>query len=195
MDEREGSAKLFNRIARPYSWFFRSQVKFYRACFDAGRSFLPDPAGKQALDLGCGTGAFATVLKGEGWDVRGIDAAEKMVAKARRVGIDASVGDVLAGLPLADKSFDLVSAAYVVHGLEREDRAAFFREAGRLSRGLVLFHDYSGRRRLLTDFIERLEGGGYFEFIETGAEEMRLAFSNVRVLETSESSSWYLCTP
>lgn len=52
------------------------------ALLDAG---LPDLAGRDVLDLGCGTGRIARHLAGRGARVVGVDFAEQAVAIARRV--------------------------------------------------------------------------------------------------------------
>ena len=188
-------ARLFERISIPYGWFFSGQTRSYSRCFDIGRDALPDPAGKRALDIGCGTGAFTAALRNEGWDVTGVDVARGMIKQAQRKGVPCKVGDILSGLSHADGSFDLVSAAYVAHGLKTDDRLALFREAGRLSRGVVLIHDYTDDRRLLTSIIEYIEGGDYFNFIQTVQDELRSVFSDVRVIRVGKQAAWYVCVP
>ncbi|MBN2875100.1 MAG: class I SAM-dependent methyltransferase [Spirochaetales bacterium] len=195
LSHSERHARLFERISIPYAWFFAGQTRSYADCFALGRSALPTPQGKKALDIGCGTGAFTTALRAEGWEVEGVDVAQGMIAQAKRRGVPCSVGNILGGLEHADASFDLVSAAYVAHGLRRTDRLSLFREARRLSRGVVLFHDYTPDRRLLTSIIEYAEGGDYFNFIKTGEEEMRSAFSSVRVIRVGAQAAWYVCQP
>jgi ubiquinone/menaquinone biosynthesis C-methylase UbiE len=190
--ERHG--RLFHRIALPYSWFFAGQSRSYARCFQLGRSALPDPAGKQALDLGCGTGAFTAALRKEGWNAQGVDIAPGMLAQAHKKGLSCALGDVLQGLSLADRSFDLVSAAYVAHGLRKDDRQRLYTEMRRLSRGIVLFHDYTPDRHPLTSFIEWLEDGDYFNFIKTGEEEMRAVFSDVIVVRVGPRAAWYICS-
>lgn len=195
MNHSERHARLFNRIAIPYAWFFAGQTRSYASCFELGRSALPDPAGKRALDIGCGTGAFTNALRADGWDVHGVDVANGMVAQARRRGVACAVANVLDGLSYADHSFDLVSAAYVAHGLKAEARMALFQEARRLSRRVVLFHDYTADRRLLTSLIEYAEGGDYFNFIQTVQDELRSVFSELRVVRVGPYAAWYVCTP
>lgn len=195
MTQRQKHARLFERIALPYSWFFTGQTRSYASCFDLGRSALPDPAGLRALDIGCGTGAFTAALRSEGWDVHGIDVSGNMVAQARRRGLSCAVADALGGLAAEEKSYDLVSAAYVAHGLRPDDRLALFRETARLSRGVVLFHDYSPDRRLLTSIVEWLEGGDYFNFINVVESELHSAFSSVRVVRVGRQAAWYVCAP
>ncbi len=195
MNHSERHARLFNRISIPYAWFFAGQTRSYASCFELGRSALPDPKGKRALDIGCGTGAFTNALRLDGWDVQGIDAAIGMVEQARRRGVPCAVANVLGGLPYADHSFDLVSAAYVAHGLKVDDRIALFHEARRLSREVVLFHDYTADRRLLTSLIEYAEGGDYFNFIQTVEDELLSVFSGLRVVRVGTYAAWYVCTP
>ena len=195
MTRRERHARLFNRIAAPYAWFFSRQVRAYAACFDLGRSALPDPRGRTALDIGCGTGAFTAALRREGWDARGVDVAEAMAGRARRRGLECAVGDALEGLDFPARSFDLVSAAYVAHGLGRDDRLALFREMKRLARDTVLVHDYNAHRTLAATIVEALEGGDYVNFIATGAEDLRAVVSSVRVVPVGRQSAWYVGRP
>jgi ubiquinone/menaquinone biosynthesis C-methylase UbiE len=116
-----------------------------------------------------------------------------MVAQAHQRGLPCTVANLLKGLPFEDHSFDLVTAAYVAHGLRRDDRLALFREARRLSRSIVLFHDYSADRRLLTSIIEYLEGGDYFNFIKTGLDDMKTVFPVVQQVRVGPQALWYIC--
>ena len=193
LSHSERHSRLFHRIARPYSWFFTGQSRSYAKCFELGRSALPEPAGKHALDLGCGTGAFTAALRKEGWDAQGVDIAPGMLAQAHKKGLSCTLGDVLQGLALVDHSFDLVSAAYVAHGLRKDDRHRLFTEMRRLSRSIVLLHDYTPDRHPLTSFIEYLEGGDYFNFIKTGEDEMRAQFADVTVIRVGPRAAWYVC--
>ncbi|OHD82912.1 MAG: hypothetical protein A3J97_16990 [Spirochaetes bacterium RIFOXYC1_FULL_54_7] len=141
----------------------------------------------------CGTGAFTDALRKEGWAAQGVDIAPGMLAQAHKKGLSCALGDVLKGLELADHSFDHVSAAYVAHGLRKDDRHRLFTEMRRLSRGLVLLHDYTPDRHPLTTLIEYLEGGDYFNFIQTGEEEMRAVFSDMKVVRVGPRAAWYVC--
>lgn len=192
---REAHVRLFEKIALPYSWFFARQARTYSSCFERGRSALPDPEGKRALDIGCGSGAFTRALRDEGWDTDGVDAAPAMVAHARKSGVLCKYGNVLNGLPFPDKSYDMVTVAYVAHGLLAEDRRILFNETKRLSRGIVLFHDYNSVRRLTTDIVEYLEHGDYFTFIHTAVKEMNAVFASVAIIPVGRQSAWYVCAP
>ena len=103
--------------------------------------------------------------------------------------------NVVDGLDFEDKSYDLVVFAFVAHGLDKDKRKNLFIEASRLSRGKVLFHDYSSERNILTNIIEYIEGGDYFNFIKTGLEEMQEVFNSVEVVRIKKNTNWYICTP
>ncbi|GAB1482468.1 hypothetical protein MASR2M78_12830 [Treponema sp.] len=144
--------------------------------------------------MGCGTGAFTEALRSEGWEVQGVDVAPSMVEQARLRGVPCILGDVIPGLAQADGEYDLVSAAYVAHGLQVEDRLSLFQEAKRLSRGLVLFHDYTPDRNLLISLVEYFEGGDYFNFIKTVQDELRSVFSDLKVVKVGRQAAWYICS-
>lgn len=82
----------------------------------------------RALDLGCGTGTHAIELARRGWDVTGVDAVGRAIAKARkRPGAERVrfvVGDVtdLGGDVGGDVEFFLDVGCY--HGLDDRQRAA-----------------------------------------------------------------------
>ena len=67
--------------------------------------------GVRVLDVGCGTGEFCALAAERGAVVSGLDAADGMIAIARRrlPGADLRVG-AMEHLPWADESFDLVTA-------------------------------------------------------------------------------------
>lgn len=81
-------------------------------------------AGREALDLGCGTGAFTLRLADRGFRVHGIDHSPSMLALAERKvnthgvadQVDLHTGDVRS-LPWEAGRFDLVTCIGVLHHL------------------------------------------------------------------------------
>lgn len=187
--------KLFNFISPVYNLFFDKQVEKYNELYHRFEELLNLKPNSDILDIGCGTGAFSKTFMLNGHNISGVDISEKMLHYARGKGINASLGNVVDGLAYDDKSFDYVISAFVTHGLDRDKRNKMLLEASRLSKELVIIHDYSEKSNILIKIAEFLENGDYFNFIKTGLDEMNEVFSNVKVLPNDDFSNWYICTP
>ncbi|MDA3809229.1 MAG: class I SAM-dependent methyltransferase [Spirochaetaceae bacterium] len=187
--------RIFNAISSIYNLFYHHQLETYSKILNDNLRLLELPDHGRILDIGCGTGAFAGSFSLKGYDVSGVDIAEKMIKYAQKRGINSQYGNVVDGLDFPDKSFDLVISAYVAHGLDREKRIQLFMESARLSKGLVLFHDYNTSRNIVINVIEYMEDGDYFNFIKNGLEEMTKVFSKVTVININKFNNWYLCAP
>lgn len=91
--------------------------------------WIPQPAGKTALDLGCGTGTTAFTLAKLGFTVTGVNVSPTAILMAQELatkqdlGIDFKVGDILKLENLAQK-FDLIYDSHCFHCIVfDEDRA------------------------------------------------------------------------
>jgi ubiquinone/menaquinone biosynthesis C-methylase UbiE len=165
---------------------------------------------EKALDVGCGTGAFllplARRLAPQGATVIGLDLAEGTLGQARArvqaegLPVDCLIGDVEA-LPFADHSFDLVLANYMLYHVPDLDQAiAELRRVVRPTGTLLAATNGRGHMRELwqmeeqallhlgtapqtvTALLERARAARAQSFrLETGAEWLRRAFSDVRV--------------
>lgn len=199
MGEMEKHARVFDVIAPVYNWFFYSQVQTYRFLIDQNKRLFQIPTAGRVLDIGCGTGAFLYCLAERGYQAVGVDFSPSMLRAAKKSTrgklIELVQGDVTQGLDFQDKSFDLVLASYVLHGLSSSLRQRIYAEASRLSRGRILFYDYNQNRRFLTDIVEWAEGGDYFEFVRYGGEEMRAWFSTVERIDVGIQTAFYVCSP
>jgi SAM-dependent methyltransferase len=89
--------------------------------------------GARVLDVACGSGEFCALAAGRGAEVSGIDAAEGMIAIARRrlPGADLRVGP-MESLPWADGTFDAVTAFNALQFAA--DFVTALREAARVAR-------------------------------------------------------------
>ena len=100
---------LFTTIAPVYGLFFNYQKRRYRNLLREVQVSLDLPSPTQILDVGCGTGALASVLYELGHQVTGIDASWKMIDIARRK--TAPEHRLSTGgrneLPFQDKSFQV----------------------------------------------------------------------------------------
>jgi len=76
--------------------------------------------GERILDLGCGDGVLTKKLADLGCEVVGIDSSREQVEAARRLGVDARVGD---GEDLRfDAEFDAVFSNAALHWMRRPER-------------------------------------------------------------------------
>lgn len=110
------------------------------------------PEGGSIVDLGCAAGRDSALMAKEGYSVHGVDAADGMIAEARRrhPDLDFSVGDVR-NLPFDDASKDGVWARAVLLHLETEqDVDAALSEIARVAKEGAAIHIHvkaqTGRR-------------------------------------------------
>jgi len=99
------------------------------------------------LDVGCGTGTFAILVKRSrpDADIVGVDGDPKALARARRkaerAGVRLALDEALAThLPYADASFDRVTSSLVLHHLTHDEKLAALREIRRVLRPGGSFH-------------------------------------------------------
>ena len=136
------------------------------ALFDREHQGREPPYG-QALDLGCGGGAWSVELARRGWQVTGIDNVRAALERARRRASEAGVearfleGDV-AALRAAGvgSGFSLVWDFGTVHGLTPEQRQAVGREVTAVSApdaSILMLAWARGRRGPLPRGMDRSE--------------------------------------
>ena len=192
----EKSNFMFDLISGIYAMFYGHQVKKFRFAVSVAQRELDISMCKSALDVGCGTGAFCSVLAENGIEVTGLDNSKKMLVIAQRKnrghGINFMHHDALRPLPFPDGSFDLATASYVAHGLTPESRKKMLNEMKRVAKHYVVLHEYGKRRKITTDVIERLEGGNYFGFIENIESELGALFDKMITVEVAENALWYI---
>ena len=203
---KEKNVGLFNSIASLYGLFYTKQQERFEKVLHRVTKDLDLTVFTTLIDVGCGTGALASVLQQKGLVVTGVDPAQKMLDIAKRKDKNQEItflqANVLKGLPFADKSFDLAIASYVAHGLVKEERRLMYAEMSRLAKQWVIIYDYNQKRSLLTSLIEYLEGGDYFHFIKHAETEMQdcvselqTCFSAVDVINVDVRAAWYICRP
>jgi ubiquinone/menaquinone biosynthesis C-methylase UbiE len=194
--------RIFNNIAKVYGFFFKWQIQKYRNILENVKVQFNFSLYKNAIDIGCGTGALCRVLQESGLEVTGLDPAEEMLAVATKKigeleplepGINFVLGDVLEGLQFPDKSFDIVVSAYIAHGMAPEERQILYSEMVRVGRDAAILLDYNENRSLGSDIIEWAEGGDYFNFIKVIKSELTDQFGNLQVIITGKRSAMYIC--
>lgn len=194
--------KLFNVIAPVYGWFFNKQKKRYLRVYRSLEATLDLHEHKSVLDLGCGTGALASMFADQGFTVHGVDASNKMLNIAKRKTTHQAIQfhehDILEALPFDDHAFDIVIASYVAHGLSRHERHAFYQTMARLAKHLVIIHDYKKNKNPFIALIEWLERGDYFNFVKQVPAELKPLCKNSEnsqalVYELNNHAAWYVC--
>lgn len=107
-------AAAWNRNASLWTQEVRSGFDFYRELYTlpAFLDFMPDIAGRQVVDLGCGEGSNTRRFAQLGGRMSGIDLSPEMIGHARRkeaedpLGIAYEIGSFNELSPFADGQFD-----------------------------------------------------------------------------------------
>jgi SAM-dependent methyltransferase len=127
--------------------------------------------GDRVLDIGCGTGTFATMLKQRypGVEVTGLDPDPKALARARHKAEQAGVSvrfdqGFADSLEYPATSFDVVFSSFMFHHLEGSNREKTLREVRRVLKPGGSFY--------LLDFEVSPSGHGLFNLFHSG-ERMR----------------------
>ncbi|MEV7786469.1 methyltransferase domain-containing protein [Streptomyces sp. NPDC088106] len=76
--------------------------------------------GRRVLDIGCGMGYYGDLLAELGAEVYGLDRQQEFVSSASSKRYRGVIRANVTELPVADSSFDLVYARYLLHHIPRE---------------------------------------------------------------------------
>jgi len=193
VEERHRTRRFFNLVAPAFHVIDRRLLPEYRRVLET----LNLEPGLSVLDLATGTGTLAMAFAERGHRVGGIDFAERLLRRARRRLPDADIRFMdLADLPqLPDNAYDIVTMAYVLHGMPPPMRRFALCQARRLARRHVLVFDYARRGPWHVRFIEWIEGPHYPSFVARSLAELAAeAGLTVEIEEPTSSISacWLL---
>ena len=192
--EKIRARKIFNQISPIYSILHKSIVaNFSNAANEINQSI--NLSGKRILDIGTGTGAWSYALLINGAEsIHGIDISEKMIKQANKrkhPKLSFNTGDAERLNRFEDNSFDIVTASFVLHGFEKGYRLNVLNEMKRVSKDLVILHDYSGRTPLFQRFLEYLEKSDYINFKSGICDELKSLFKSVTKKQINSGTALY----
>jgi ubiquinone/menaquinone biosynthesis C-methylase UbiE len=198
--------RLFSMIAPIYDLMLaRSMTRVYRKAIDlllqtdlnaSGPGHTPStPPAPTALDVGTGTGLFASELARRGFQVTAIDSCSAMLQVARRhrpraahyIEAEAHLASRQPGAP-----FDIVCAGMLLHGLPREYRIEVLADVVRAARKTVMIVDYIAPGNLITTAVERLEGSYYRDFLHEFSDDLACAGADALVYPLTGACALYL---
>ena len=186
--------RIFNMIAPVYSLLDAYVKKNFKKAIHSVKS-ITELKDKSILDIGTGTGAWASLfLENGAKNVHALDFAENMIRVAnKRYGdvINFSLADAENLNEFKNESFDIVTASFVLHGVNEEKRARILSEMKRLSKELVIIHDYYGYTAPFARFLERLEKSDYIHFNNNFCNELSNVFPYVGKEVLSNGSAIY----
>ncbi len=193
-DANKRAKFIFNLIAPIYSHVDKSLSDNYRDVIELLKDEI-SIVGKTVLDVGSGTGAWSyAYLQGGAKKVEGVDFSSGMVevSRKRHPEIKFSYGDSENLKDINDDSFDIVTAAYMLHGVTGDRRQKILSEMKRVSKGYIIIHDFSGRTPIFVRFLEFMERSDYKNFKKNFCEELKQNFAEVKKIDTKYGSGIYL---
>jgi ubiquinone/menaquinone biosynthesis C-methylase UbiE len=193
-DPNQRAKFIFNLIAPVYERVDHFLEKNYHHAFDI-LSHKIKPANKTVLDLGCGSGVWISrFLSANTKQLTGIDFSPGMlkVAKKKYPSISFEYGDAENLEHIENNSFDIVTASYVLHGVQKERRSKILTEMHRTAKDYVIIHDFYGRTPLFVRFLEFMEKSDYQHFKLHFEEEMNKHFKEVEVVPVRAGAALYI---
>ena len=193
-DPNKRAKFIFNLIAPIYNMVDGALSDNYSKAIDILDAEI-DIKNKTVLDLGTGTGAWAVMFEQKNaQSITGVDFASKMlnVSKKKHPSINFIIGDAENLENIADNSFDIVTASYVVHGVKIERRANILKEMQRISKQHVVIHDFVGRTPIFIRVLEFMEKSDYKFFKKNICNELQQLFSSSKKIEVEKGSGLYI---
>ena len=187
--------RFFNLVSPAFAFIDRNLLPAYRESLMK----LDLPSEWSVLDLATGTGSLALALAERGHHITGIDFAGRLLSKARKRLPAADLREMdLVNLPeIPANSFDLVTMAYLLHGIPEEFRIFILRQAIRIAAQRVLIFDYPGPGPWYIRLIEAVEGPYYRSFVnrDTRAWLREKGFELLKRGTASGHGGWWLLSP
>jgi len=192
-NENEKARRFFNRTAFVFPVIEASLFPEYRRAL---RKLNLDPR-LTVLDLATGTGILAGAFAERGHPATGYDFAEKMLKRARKnfPEVHFEHFDLSDAEQIPDKSFDIVTMGYFLHGVHPDFQKQVLTHSARIAKKHVVVFDYCCKGNWLVNVIEWIEGSYYNHFVsENREDEFRSAgLKIVKEINLSDYGSVWLC--
>ncbi len=188
---------IFNLIAPLYYLIDGGTHKKYREMAALLNEQFPLKE-KDVLDVGCGTGSWIASLANYNLHKAiGSDFSQKMILQAtknnKNLNCILQKDSSLSVFP--DKSFNLVTATFVLHGMKSEKRLELLKEMKRLAKDYVVVHDFYRGTPLLVRLLEFLERSDYVNFKKSFKNEMSQMFTETFIIESETGNALYFGKP
>jgi ubiquinone/menaquinone biosynthesis C-methylase UbiE len=192
-NEEERSLFIFNLIAPLYGLVDSLLDNSFKEAADIFNKTIP-LEGKTILDVGTGTGAWAALLASYGATVIGIDKSPKMLKEAKRKHPEITFmkADVDNLFQFSNKTFDIVTASFVLHGVTEPIRVRFINEMKRVSKRYVVVHDFVGPTQWFVQILELMERSDYKNFKNHFCEELKTLFATVKKIGLTINNGLYI---
>ncbi|MBN2803172.1 MAG: class I SAM-dependent methyltransferase [Deltaproteobacteria bacterium] len=194
--EIERARFIFDFIAPVYNFFDSSLVVHYKKIaleLNANISLSE----LSILDVGTGTGSWLDALGSfSNKHSTGVDLSDKMlkIAKNRHSQYNFINSDATTLNNIADKSYDIVTASFVMHGFKQQKRADILTQLKRISRKYVIINDFYGKTNASVAFLEFLERSDYKNFKLNFNNEMNEFFNKTEIMPSNSGSALYIGT-
>ncbi len=193
-DEDKRAKFIFNLIAPVYYLIDKGTNKNYKEMAALLNNQIP-LKGKDVLDVGCGTGSWITSLANYKLkNATGSDFSQRMILQAsennKQINCVLQKDNSLNIFP--DKSFHLVTATFVLHGMKSAKRIELLKEMKRLAKDYVVIHDFYKGSSLMVSLLEFLERSDYINFKKCFKTEMSQMFSETFIVEGENGNALYV---
>lgn len=184
---------IFNLIAPLYYLIDGGTHKKYKEMAALLNEQFP-LKGKDVLDVGCGTGSWiASLANYKLHKAIGSDFSQKMILQAtknnKNLNCILQKDSSLSVFP--DKSFNLVTATFVLHGMKWDKRLELLKEMKRLAKDYVVVHDFYRGTPPLVRLLEFLERSDYVNFKKSFENEMSQMFTEAFIIESETGNALY----